>query len=126
MPQPPQESVASARILLVEDHHLIAKLAADLLRELGHEPVGPAASMSQARELLESQHVDAAMLDVRVADGEIFPLATHLRSRGIPFVFCSCYDDNLIVPDDLRNAPFVTKPYDEDRLAEALADSLSR
>ena len=42
-----------ARVLVLEDEPLIAMMMEDWLRELGHEPIGPAGSVAEALVLVE-------------------------------------------------------------------------
>jgi PAS domain S-box-containing protein len=66
------------RVLLVEDHTAVREaIAAMFEREPGFEVVGQAASLAQARELLED--VDVAVLDLGLPDGDGGDLIKDLR-----------------------------------------------
>ena len=75
------------RVLIVEDEWLLAELLEDTVRDLGFEVVGPAASVSQALQLLAEEAVSVALLDVTLGSEKSFPIARWLAERGIPFLF---------------------------------------
>jgi len=101
-------------ILIVEDDELVADQLAALVRnQLDCMPF-VATSTSDAMALATEQ-VDFGFLDVRLADGLAFPVAKHLRERGVPFVFVSA-SDPATVPADLSDAPFLRKPVTPPRL----------
>ena len=63
--------------------------------------------------------VDFAFLDVDVLDGTTYAFAQALIARKIPFAFLSASSREQ-VPDGLRGAPFVAKPYTPGDIAELL------
>ncbi|HXW70348.1 MAG TPA: response regulator [Methylocella sp.] len=82
-----------ARLLIVDDEPLVAELLLTWLADLECEVAGPADGVESALRLLsEGQAVDGAILDVTLADGDSYPIADALRSRGIPFAFATGHD----------------------------------
>jgi DNA-binding response OmpR family regulator len=67
------------RILVVEDDWVLAEVLCVSLLEAGFEPVGPAPSVAKVRHLIGTSTVDATILEVRVLDGQILPVASALR-----------------------------------------------
>jgi CheY-like chemotaxis protein len=66
--------LAGCRVLVVEDEALVAATISDLLTEAEGVPVGPAATVREARQLLKGGAVlDAALLDVNLSDGPVNP-----------------------------------------------------
>ena len=57
------------RILILEDDRLIREVVAERLSQRGFEPV-VASTLAEARRLIASEHPDAALLDVKLPDGE--------------------------------------------------------
>jgi hypothetical protein len=56
-----------------------------MLTEADGVPVGPASSVREARQLIRDVTVlDAAVLDVNLADGAVTPILEALSARGIP------------------------------------------
>jgi DNA-binding NtrC family response regulator len=91
--------LAGSRVLVVEDEALIAMSISAMLTEADGVPVGPAASVREARQLIKDATVlDAAVLDVNLADGSVTPILEALSARGIPTVI---YTGGL-VPEDVR------------------------
>lgn len=109
--------VGAMRVLIVEDHPLIAAQLALDLREEGHHVVGPFRNLADVD--LTRLEVDAAILDVCLGADQSYPLAESLRDRGLPVVFytgssaCHC-------PESLRDVPWLAKPAASSALTAAL------
>lgn len=85
------------RVFIVEDEILIAFEMSDILEDLGFEIVGPSVHVEEAEELARDEKIDAAFLDVNMGDGKNSePVANVLRSRGVPFIFVTAYNDDQI------------------------------
>jgi PAS domain S-box-containing protein len=110
------------RVLVVEDESLIAmELTADLTQR-GWIVIGPAQSLAEGMAAAVAEgELDAAVLDVNIAGRAVYPLATALRSRGVPFVFCTGYE--MVDPDGrFPDAPILRKPVNIDFLNRQLAE----
>ena len=88
---------APRSLLLVEDEMLLAMLIEHVLCDNGYR-VLKAARLPAALRLVDTEHFDAALLDINLAGTEVFPLAEVLRARGIPFLFTSGYGDHGLPP----------------------------
>lgn len=110
--------VAGKRILVVEDEALIAALLVDILKELGAEVVGPAATVEQALAIVERETIDAAILDVNLRNVRVDPLADKLRAQGVPLVFTTGYGKSFSATT--KGAPVLDKPYSSESVASAL------
>jgi DNA-binding response OmpR family regulator len=75
-----------------------------------YEVAGPFISLSRARDWLDADTPDAAILDITVRDGECFELARELRRRGVPFLFYTTWDHIEQIPIEFREDPFLQKP----------------
>jgi hypothetical protein len=76
-----RESVVN--VLVVEDEALVAILMQELVEDAGHDCVGPVASVGEARALIESQRVDAALLDIWLRNDEfVWPRRGSWRAGG--------------------------------------------
>lgn len=111
------------KILVVEDSPVVAPFTADVLGELGYEVVGPAPNMAAARDLVDGEEFDAAVMDIHIRGERVFSLCEVLSAKGIPFVLTSGYADWQI-PDRWQNAPRLQKPYTMDQVQAALATLL--
>ena len=113
------------RILVVEDEYLIAMSLADALESAGSVVVGPASSVEQAIQKIESESIDAAVVDVNLGGVLAYGVADMLIARKIPFVFTSGYEDIALRNRyaQVKNCP---KPYLFQAMEEALIEAMSR
>lgn len=114
------------KVLLVEDEFLVAIATQQLLQNLGFDVIGPARKVDEACGLIAG-HSDllVTVLDVQLANEKVWPVARELRDRGVPFLFVTgdiAIQDQL--PNDLKNAKFLVKPFDERRLRETIESIL--
>lgn len=110
-------------ILVVEDEWLIAQTTLDLLSDEGYLPLGPAPSVGQALDLIASEPVCAAVLDVNLGSEKSFPIADDLARRGIPFLFVTGYRERDL-PPRFGGARLLAKPIDPAHLRSALGGML--
>jgi CheY-like chemotaxis protein len=108
-----------ARILVVEDEPLIAMMLGDWLEELGHQAIGPAATVGSAIDLAVSGSPDYALVDVNLAGTRSDPVAEVLISRDVPFAFAtgSAADGMIHL---YPSVPTLSKPYDFEALRSVL------
>ncbi|CAH0497564.1 response regulator [Novosphingobium sp. CECT 9465] len=112
------------RVLLLEDEPLLAMLLEETIADLGHQPIGAAATVAQALALLESEVVDCALLDYSLGDtATSVPVAQRLQRDGIPFCYLSGHN-SLEPEENAPEGPLLTKPASIDTLARAL-DSMA-
>jgi DNA-binding response OmpR family regulator len=111
--------IAGCRILVVEDDLLIAVLIEGALQDSGGEIVGPVATLERALKLADEEEFDAAILDVTIRGGKVYPVAELLLARGIPFVFATGYGD-WALPEELRDKPRLMKPFTGAALEEQI------
>lgn len=116
--------LAGERVLIVEDRYLIASELADQVTRLGGEVVGPVRNVTAAAELLARQTVQIALLDVNLEGEMVFPLAEALADQGVPIIFLTGYDEEVL-PPPWRERPHISKPVDPTRL-RAVLDTLAR
>jgi len=115
-----------APILIVEDEPFIALELKAAVEDAGGKVVGPVGSVQAALELLDTDSVAAAILDVQLSDGNVTPVAAALVARQIPMVFQS----SVSLPPDLRRqCPDIAhfrKPASAKLLIEKIAELVSR
>lgn len=114
----------NARILVVEDEFMVATLIEDRLLALGCDVVGPAADIEAALNLLATESLDAAVLDVNIAGRMVFPVADALADRGVPFLFATAYGAQGVASRHSGQA-ILDKPYNERALEYALRSLLA-
>jgi DNA-binding NtrC family response regulator len=96
------------RILIVEDD-VVARIALEsVLTDIASVAVIAKRSVAGASETL-GERFDLAFLDINVADGDTFGLASALTARGVPLVFMG--DKSLPnLPIAWRSFAFISKP----------------
>lgn len=109
------------RILVVEDAPIIALDLQEMLENLGWAVVGPIGNLGVALELAAQEPLDAALIDINIRGGKIYPVARILAVRDIPFLLASGYA-NKGLPEDLADRPRLEKPYKPAELAAKLDD----
>ena len=111
------------KILIVEDEYMLAFMLEDIIKSLGTADVSHAATLADARGLVDSQDFDFAFLDINLGDEDSFPIAQQLRDRNIRFVFASGYDSKY----DANNitAPLLRKPLRIEEIRAVLTQELS-
>jgi CheY-like chemotaxis protein len=110
-------SHATHRILVVEDSPVVGPFTADLLHALGYEVLGPAPTMAAAREIIEKEKLDAALMDFHIRGERVFPLCELLAAKGVRFVLTSGYAD-WAMPEGWRERPRLQKPYTLDQVGQ--------
>lgn len=98
-------------MLVVEDIILDADEIASILSDEGLDVVGPVARPTDALDLALHADLDAAVLDVRLHDDTVFPIASVLAARGVPFMFLTAVWVETL-PEEFRSVPVLAKPYD--------------
>ena len=86
-------SLSGKRILLVEDEYLLARQLTRALAREGASVVGCVATVAAAiDQLARLPQIDLAILDINLAGEPVYPVATELRQRDVPFLFLSGYE----------------------------------
>jgi ActR/RegA family two-component response regulator len=121
MAEPRADALRGRRLLVVEDEYLIAAALERALEDRGAEVVGPAGSVEGALRLVEAEgdRLDGAVLDINLRDERVYPVADVLAARGVPFVFLTGYDAQVI-PDTYAGVPRSEKPVSTALLARTL------
>jgi CheY-like chemotaxis protein len=110
------------RILVAEDESLISMLAEDMLTDAGVAEVVIAASLEEARAILDRElRIDAAVLDVKLGSDSGIDLAGVLEERAIPFVFATGLGPDSDIPAPFAHVAIVQKPYTGDDLIAAIS-----
>ncbi len=113
-----------AHVLLLEDQMLIAMDVEQMLQKEGFRNISTATSVREAMGILSKISPDISILDVNLGDSNSMPVAEELRRRALPFIFATGYSDSVVIPETLRTAPVVRKPYESADLMQALAQGL--
>lgn len=110
--------MAACRVLIVEDDPRVSAHLESIVEQLMDADIIVGASIAEANAAL-ALDIDYALLDVDVLDGTTYAFAETLASAGILFAFLSASNREQ-VPEGLKDAPFVAKPYTEGDIRELL------
>jgi CheY-like chemotaxis protein len=111
--------LAGKRILVVEDDYLVAMDIVRALERAGAEVIGPAPAVEAALAALEQTVLDGAILDINLGGEMAFPVADALMARGIPFIFATGYDAQVI-PLRFTDVKRCEKPMASEQICAAL------
>jgi PAS domain S-box-containing protein len=121
-----EASSEGLRVLVLEDEALIAMQIEEALAAAACTVVGPATRIGEAFDLLYAQPVDAALLDVNVAGERSFAIADILAAKQIPFAFVTGFDAASTLPEYLRSASVLSKPFETAQLEAVIAQLAAR
>lgn len=111
------------RIMIVEDEVFFGIQIHDDLAAAGCAPLGPYTSLAAASAAVRQEKFDFAVLDLNLNGELAYPLADDLTGRGIPFLFLTGYGAATL-PERLRSARRIAKPYDPAALLKEIARML--
>jgi DNA-binding response OmpR family regulator len=111
------EAMASKpRILIVEDHPIIAELVETRLRIEGMEPI-KCPGGREALEILGSQPLDAVILDIMMPDVDGYEVLRQIRARpatrDLPVIFLTAKSTPADIEKGLAMGAnyYITKPF---------------
>ena len=108
------------KILICEDNAVIAMDLGFMLMDLGHTICGTATNSVECMEKVALTRPDLVMVDLNLGDGLTgIGLVEALAQLGLPSVIVSGETQALITRTSAKAV--LSKPFDEERLAQALA-----
>jgi len=114
----------SLKILVVEDDAIVAEDICQCLRNLGHNILGPAYNIDDARLLIHTTKPQLALLDINLEQPEDgIELASWLRLHlPIPVIFLSAYADEFTLEKAKEVHPehYLIKPFNKQQLRIAI------
>ena len=113
--------LAGRTVLVVEDDYYMANDTAAALRGAGATVLGPCPSVEATQDLLEGETPTHAVLDLNLGGGgPRFEIARMLKESGVPFIFLTGYDPDVI-PKELETVFRLQKPVPFRAIVEAIA-----
>jgi DNA-binding response OmpR family regulator len=116
--------LSSARVLLVEDNFVILMDLESVLQAAGAKIVGSCVTLESALRLANDGEINAALLDIRVGQETIAPVARCLARRGIPFGFYTAQTQADPSLAEWPGAMVLQKPASPKAIVAALAGML--
>ncbi len=119
-----RESATS--VLIIEDEPLISMQLEDLVRSLGHEICGTAATRTQAQQVVAEQTPGLVLADIQLADGSsgLDAVDDILAIDSVPVIFITAYPERLLTGDRPEPTYLVTKPFQESTVRAAISQAL--
>ena len=124
-----QEMAATiaGRVMIIEDEAIIAMDIAAIVREMGHEVTGIAATRTEAAALAERETPDLILADIQLADKSSGIDAVNdilTRFDAIPVIFITAFPERLLTGERPEPAFLITKPYSEDQVRSAVSQAM--
>lgn len=117
----PEDLLRGRTILILEDEFLIAAdLEMTFLSDFEAD-VFLAPDIQTAQDLLKTQKIDCAILDMNVQGLCSAPVAGLLTERGIPFLFATGYGSEKLAAPSFAGVPILHKPYTPAEVIAVLA-----
>jgi len=120
------ERETATSVLIIEDEPLISMQLEDLVRPLGHEICGTAATRTQAQEIVAEKTPGLVLADIQLADGSsgLDAVDDILAIDSVPVIFITAYPERLLTGDRPEPTYLITKPFQEDTVRAAISQAL--
>ena len=116
----------STTVLIIEDEPLISMQLEDLVRGLGHDICGTAATRTQAQQVVAEKSPGLVLADIQLADGSsgLDAVDDILSIGSVPVIFITAYPERLLTGDRPEPTYLVTKPFQEQTVRAAISQAL--
>jgi len=111
--------VVSLTTLIVENEYLIAMSLGAALSGRGTDVILRKTAQDAVARLDAGSAPAVVVVEINLGDGISFELSQLLVQRGVPFVFATGYDRDVI-PSVFANVPYFQKPYDNEEVADCV------
>lgn len=119
-----RESTTS--VLIIEDEPLISMQLEDLVRSLGHDICGTAATRTQAQQVVAEHRPGLVLADIQLADGSsgLDAVDDILKMGEVPVIFITAYPERLLTGSRPEPTYLITKPFQESTVRTAISQAL--
>jgi DNA-directed RNA polymerase specialized sigma24 family protein len=116
----------ASKVLIIEDEPIIALDLTRLIRELGHDVVGAAATHEEAVSMAKASQPGLVLADIRLADGSngIDAANEILSEIDVPVIFITAFPEHLLTGERPEPAFLITKPFREEAVKALVAQAL--
>ena len=122
----PEKFLRGRRVLIVENDYFMADDMRAGFDHEGAEVVGPFARVSDALDIVATgEPLDGAVLDINLAGETDYQVADALSRRGVPFIFVTGYDAEVI-PEAYAKVMRCEKPIEPAKVGKLLFNSVMR
>ena len=117
-------------IVIVEDDLLMARALTGLFEDWGYKVLATTDTERGAVRVVRRCRLDVVLMDIKLQDGNGLSAANLIRqSSEVPIVFCTSYAGDDAVQSAVQalgNATLIGKPFDDDDLADLLANATKK
>ncbi len=118
-----------ARVLVVDDAAFMRKMLGDALAKAGHEVVGEAANGQEGVTQFQSLRPDLTTLDITMPELDGLSALRQILSfdPSARVIMCSALGQESKVLESVKSGAkdFIVKPFNADRVVEAVARALA-
>ena len=113
-------------VLIIEDEPLISMQLEDLVRSLGHDICGTAATRTQAQQIAAECTPGLVLADIQLADGSsgLDAVDDILELESMPVIFITAYPERLLTGNRPEPTDLITKPFQESTVRAAISQAL--
>ena len=113
-------------VLIIEDEAIIAADIESLVRELGHQVTGTAATHTEAVEAVRQHRPGLVLADIQLADGSsgIDAVKEILQSLDVPVIFITAFPERLLTGERPEPTFLITKPFQPETVKAAISQAL--
>lgn len=113
-------------VLIIEDEPLIAMELEAIVRALGHEVAGIAATHDDAVDAFKNCDAGLVLADIQLADGSsgIDAVQDILAIAPVPAIFITAFPERLLTGHCLEPTFLISKPFRENTVRAAISQSL--
>ena len=117
---------STTNVLIIEDEPLISMQLEDLVRSLGHDVCGMAATRSQAKEIVTRETPGLVLADIQLADGSsgLDAVDDIMKMGKVPVIFITAYPERLLTGERTEPTYLITKPFQESTVRAAISQAL--
>ncbi len=127
-----QEAIAeidresTTNVLIIEDEPLISMQLEDLVRSLGHDICGTAATRTQAQQVAAEHRPGLVLADIQLADGSsgLDAVDDILAIGEVPVIFITAYPERLLTGSRPEPTYLITKPFQDSTVRAAISQAL--
>jgi len=117
---------STTNVLIIEDEPLISMQLEDLVRSLGHDICGTAATRTQAQQVVAEHRPGLVLADIQLADGSsgLDAVDDILAIEDVPVIFITAYPERLLTGNRPEPTYLITKPFQESTVRAAISQAL--
>ncbi|CDQ19733.1 two-component system, chemotaxis family, response regulator CheY [Halobacillus karajensis] len=117
------------RILIVDDAAFMRMMVKDILTKNGYEIAGEAEDGKKAIELYKEERPDLVTMDITMPEMDGITALKEIKSQypDAKIIMCSAMGQQAMVVDAIQAGAkdFIVKPFQADRVLEAIQKALS-